>query len=262
MKQLNTKTLVILLSTFFIFTVCPGAHGQGRDAEDHGWSFTLAPYLWLSGIDGDLKVRGNETTIDADFGDIMDYFDFGTQIHFEAWKDDMWGIFVDPTFIKFSSDAKVRSATIELEEDYFLFEFGGFYRLMDKPVGSSEDRIMSLEALFGGRYTDLAATLGFKDGPNVEGDKDWFDLFIGARLRADVSTKLDLMLRTDVGGFGMGSDFTWTVSGLLGYHFNPAIAAWFGYKAQGVDYDEGTGDKQFMYDVIMHGPILGIGFSF
>ncbi|MCP4402668.1 MAG: hypothetical protein GY801_35850, partial [bacterium] len=66
----------------------------------------------------------------------------------------------------------------------------------------------------------------------------------------------------DVGGFGVGSDLTWSVSSFLGYQFTPLFSLWGGYRALGVDYQTGSGTDVFKYDMTMSGPIIGLGFSF
>jgi hypothetical protein len=96
----------------------------------------------------------------------------------------------------------------------------------------------------------------------VEKSKDWIDPIIGARFRADLSKKFSLAVRGDIGGFSVGSDFTWNASAILGYHFSQTVSAWLGYRALGVDYESGSGFSKFKYDVIMQGPIVGLGFHF
>ena len=71
----------------------------------------------------------------------------------------------------------------------------------------------------------------------------------------------------DVGGFGVGSDFTWGAMGTIGYNFrlfsekNNARAA-VGYRAIYQDYTDGSGDDKFKWDVTYHGPILGLVIEF
>ena len=38
-----------------------------------------------------------------------------------------------------------------------------------------------------------------------------------------------------------------------GYDFD----AYIGYKALSVDYSEGSGNRQYRYDAVQHGPVLG-----
>jgi hypothetical protein len=74
-----------------------------------------------------------------------------------------------------------------------------------------------------------------------------------------MANRWDLLLRFDVGGFGIGdaSDITWNLSGLINYKPWKHVGLIAGYRAMDVDYRTGSGLSRFNYDVLMHGPILG-----
>jgi hypothetical protein len=61
-----------------------------------------------------------------------------------------------------------------------------------------------------------------------------------------------------VGGFGVSSDIDWDLFGGVGYQFNDTFSFVAGYRAVGVDYQDGD----FLFDVIQQGPILGGVFRF
>jgi hypothetical protein len=92
---------------------------------------------------------------------------------------------------------------------------------------------------------------------------DWWDPYIGLRLRQQRGPGKELVLRGDIGGFGVGSDFTWQAVGA--YTFNTRILGhnaigMVGYKALYVDYSEGKGAKKLGFDWLWHGPTLGLKF--
>jgi len=66
----------------------------------------------------------------------------------------------------------------------------------------------------------------------------------------------------DVGGFGVGSKFSWQALAALNYDFcvrtNVTWSGMLGYKALFVDYSKGSGLTQYEYDMTMHGPIIGV----
>jgi hypothetical protein len=69
----------------------------------------------------------------------------------------------------------------------------------------------------------------------------------------------------DVGGFGVGSDFAWSVTGLFGYKWQAGTVEWAilaGYKALSQDYTSGSGPQRFRWDTTMHGPVLGFSVRF
>ena len=59
----------------------------------------------------------------------------------------------------------------------------------------------------------------------------------------------------DVGGFGVGSDFTWQAATYVGW----SSTHWrvdFGYRALAVKFDQ----DDVAADIVAHGPVLGVGF--
>ena len=69
-------------------------------------------------------------------------------------------------------------------------------------------------------------------------------------------------LRADVGGFGIGSDFTWQGQADVGYRFSKLFQLGLGYRFIGIDYENGEGSDRFKYDVDTYGPVLRFGFHF
>ena len=68
------------------------------------------------------------------------------------------------------------------------------------------------------------------------------------------------MVRGDVGGFGLGSQFTWQAAAIYSYQWRfdgYALAALVGYRALGVTYSEGSGTSTAGIDAILHGPLIG-----
>ena len=76
----------------------------------------------------------------------------------------------------------------------------------------------------------------------------------------------ELLLRADVGGFDVGSQFSWNV--LAAYSFDFAVrngvtySGVLGYRALSVDYEKGSGASKYEYDVVQHGPLVGLAIRF
>ncbi|MBM6584083.1 hypothetical protein ILT44_28185 [Microvirga sp. BT689] len=85
---------------------------------------------------------------------------------------------------------------------------------------------------------------------------------IGARVRYAVAPEHELFLRGDIGGFGVGSDFSWQAIGGYGFDFGAYNGIIFsgviGYRALSVDYAQGEGRRSYEFDMVQHGPILGV----
>ena len=93
------------------------------------------------------------------------------------------------------------------------------------------------------------------------GSVDWVDPFIGARLRQQIAPGQNLTLRGDVGGFDVGSDFTWQVIATYDFQLcateRYTIDGYLGYRALSVDYSEGSGTNRYEFDAVQQGPVMG-----
>ena len=66
------------------------------------WSFTIAPYVWGAGINGEVGAFGLPTVeVDASFSEIFDHLDFGAMLVSEL-RYGRFGIATDLVFVKLS----------------------------------------------------------------------------------------------------------------------------------------------------------------
>lgn len=139
----------------------------------------------------------------------------------------------------------------------------------------------ALDVLGGGRYwyqeVNLSAALNLNlPGPGIivdgnrviakSGSIDWFDPFVGARLRYQPAPGQEVVVRGDIGGFGVGSDLSWHVIATSTWQIQKtathSIDAYIGYKAMSVDYTQGAGTDKYEFDVLSHGPVSGMTVRF
>jgi hypothetical protein len=80
----------------------------------------------------------------------------------------------------------------------------------------------------------------------TSGDVSWVDPIVGLRLRHKFAADHELVLSGDVGGFGLGSEFSWQALGAYRWTFaRTSSVAWsglLGYRALYVNYSKGSGD--------------------
>jgi hypothetical protein len=274
-------TLAVLLA-FIAF--CPLVFGQEATPKESTpareitpkpqgdkWQMEITPYFWAASLTGDVTVKGLDTHMNESFSDLARYIDAGGMLHVEALKGN-WGFFMDGMYLKlsdsgsgFSQRAGFVSGDVTIEQ--WVVELGGLYRIGQWSFGDGKETKLSLDALGGGRYWWVKGTLDFT-APSLavladnSGSKEWVDPFVGLRMQAKLTRNLSFHLRGDVGGFGVGSDFSWNAYGLFGYSFTPSINAYLGYRALAVNYESGSGLSKFKYDVTMYGPVMGVGFKF
>jgi hypothetical protein len=92
--------------------------------------------------------------------------------------------------------------------------------------------------------------------------QSWVDPIIVARIKNPSDTKWITEFRGDIGGFGIGSKFAWQIQAEVGYRFSKLFQVTFGYRWLDINYEKGTDDELFRYDVTSFGPNLRFGFNF
>ena len=223
---------------------------------DSGWKFSAAPYLWLSGLDGNVGIFGlPPVKVNMNFGDILKNLDFGFMGVAEARKG-RFGVMTDLIYAKLSDSKNVSAGpgiTAHLTASTLYWTGMGEYRLVD------QDR-MSVDALAGFRLYDVNNKLklsGRRVATGNDGDT-WADPMIGAKMRVNLNSNFYLTSWGMVGGFGVASNIAWDVFGGVGYSFNKTASMVAGYRALAVDYKH----KGFVFDVVQHGPTIGAVFHF
>ena len=234
------------------------------------WKFELAPYLWLPAMDGDITVRGRTADVDLDLGDVfealLDSFKFAFMGRFEAHKGNLF-FTLDVDYIDLEDDhTTARGFEADVTLQSWIVEFGAGYRLGTWPLSPSVYPALSVDFLAGGRYVWQELGVEISGGPlggrDVERDVGWIDPFVGGRLLLTLSQRISLVVRGDVGGFGVGSELTWNLVGNVQYHLSRTVSLGMGYRALSIDYEQGSGTDQYRFNTILHGPALGAAFRF
>jgi len=76
----------------------------------------------------------------------------------------------------------------------------------------------------------------------------------------------EFVLRGDVGGFGVGSEFSWqaiaTYNSPLGEIHGIPVDGYVGFRALAADYSQGSGKTKFEWDNVIYGPVIGATMRF
>ena len=86
----------------------------------------------------------------------------------------------------------------------------------------------------------------------------WVDPIIGVRIAAPIANGFSAVGFADIGGFGVGSDFSWEVYGGLDYEFSERFVGRLGFRYISIDYSK-SGIK---YDTELFGPAAGLTIRF
>jgi hypothetical protein len=214
--------------------------------DESGWMVNFTPYLWMAGMSGDATLRGIEVVdIDISFSDILDDLDFGFAGHMEATKN-KFTMFFDINYINISE----KPQTIVVRVKNTVGELGATYHLG------------LFEILGGVRIIKWKLELTPSQIPTTfERSKTFVDPIIGARIKGPVSRIITLGARGDIGGFGVGSDFSWNIILDADIRIARWGALYGGYRWWQDDYGEND-NKDFQLDLLTSGPILGFTFYF
>jgi hypothetical protein len=244
------------------------SEGQGgpTSAMDGQWHFTVAPYMWFTGIKGDVSVKGlPEVPVDASFSDIWKDFDFGLAGRFVARKD-RFGFGLDFTYNNLGAPVAANAPVLGplgLEADVRqLFAEGlAFYRVAS---GGRTDNPAHLDVLVGARYMGTSTQLKATGSSGVEyaGDKkdlQWVDGLLGLSFRAPLGSRVSVIGRGDVAGFG--SKLTWNLEGDLAVRVSERWTLGAGWRHMNIDYDKGSGTDRKLFDLAYDGPRAWFAYS-
>ena len=225
--------------------------------------------------------------------------------YFEARYEDRISLFVDVMYANLTADEQANknfrvnrfvggsvAAAASVNYEQLTVQFGGAYEFVKlgrdrgaEGPGMAGVGQTALDVLVGGRYwyqkADMTLNLNGALGVNVgdlersrdgsrayarSGTVNWIDPFVGFRVRHRLAPGQDLSVEADIGGFSIGSIFSW--QSLAAYSFDlgkTGSVGWagvIGYRALYVDYVQGSGNTLFETNLLQHGPLLGISARF
>jgi len=246
----SKKLLTIVGCLFFI-----NAFAQ-EDIATKKWHYLGEVYMMFPNMNGETGVRELPTvSVDANVGDILGHLKMGGMFYLEATNDD-WSISSDFLYMDLEQDAVpttlITSGKVSMQQT--AWELAGLKRVqpwLDLGLGA---RLVNLHA-----EIDLQTVINDR---SASIDQTWVDPIIIARTQGFFTEKIYWQFRGDLGGFGIGSDFTWQAQANIGYRFSKLFQTSIGYRYIGIDYDNGEGSDRFIYDVDTFGAVLRLGFNF
>lgn len=264
----------------FLLTVCIVLPVYGEDANNlsRGWEIRLMPYVWIPSMKADSTINGVTGTVDLSHGDVIDYLDFAAMGRVEVWKN-KWGFSFDGTFMNLGASQSFQvgrrglvDINIDADVRVGMADFALMNRLFEKSFGSNNEQKLTFEPYGGLRYGYLRQRVDLDvDFPRLGSinrtygtSEDWVEPFVGGRLIWDLSDKIAFNVRSDAGGFGIGSasDLTWQVVGGMDYKFTKNIILNVGYRYVDFDYSHGSGSDEFGIHLKAQGPIIGLTIMF
>jgi hypothetical protein len=290
------KTVAAALAALLGLFSITAAQASDPAADPEPWRFTASGYAWLMGVTGSATARGQTIDTNATFVDLVQKSNtlFGLMSYFEADKGPA-GVYLDLVYTKLSFSAAQASyrnplpalristsASAAMTYELFIAEMGGVYELARWSHG--ERLATSLDGLLAFRYWNNTIRASFDADANFDlgrrfnfersfglavastGTLQWVDPVIGFRLRHQFTPHQELMVRGDIGGLGLSSQFSWQAVAIYGYGWHlesgGTLTAMLGFRALAVNYVQGSGNDAMALNELMYGPVIGLSYRF
>ena len=222
---------------------------RAETLRDEPWRFQLTPYVWMSGLQGQVRPSAHAPLVDVDksFPELMDSLDAAAFVTGTARRgrlvvqaDLTHAASSDavPLPLGLSARARLRQTSVTLT--------AGYAWLADEHRG--------IDLLAGIRYWDIHAAAAVPGVVAAHSDSSIVDPVAAVRWRQQLSPRWSSVAYVDVGGFGLGSDASWQVLALANYQASEQLFVSLGYRHQQLDYR----DSGKRLDVALSGPMLGL----
>ncbi len=235
--------------------VCVGALA----AEKEGWKFSVTPYVWLAGMEGDITVHGQKAEFEKSFSDILDFVDLGASVRFGAEYDRfIVGALVD--YFSLTTDA------LDTEDRPEGGSFDAKTLLLEGAVGYRVDgwaEGQSFGLMVGVRSLQMDTDLEVYGHGTKSTDTDVTDAMLFVRPRMPVfPSKIDGLVFSPMLGIGGGdSDLAFELYPQFEYQITESMVASLGYRTVGWKF-KGDNNEDNELNVRLAGLIAGLGMTF
>lgn len=224
-------------------------------AEERGdWALQVTPYVWATGIGGDIRPFSGAPTlsIDRSFAEVLEDLDAAFFVSGFA-RYERFVLLGDVSYSESSRKGLVPpglAAKGDLTQMSLTLAAG--YRVVDNPD-------LTVDLLAGARHWQVEGSvkvplLGVSASPEL----DFTDPIVAVRASLALAPQWSTTLYADFGGFGIGSEQTSQIAATLNYQATENIFLSAGYRLLNLDYRDG-GTR---IDMTMSGPLLGATWKF
>jgi opacity protein-like surface antigen len=247
----DRRSIMARTGTALATLIAIGAPTLSAQAADDSWKFEITPYIWTSGVDGDVTVQGHTANIDVSFSDMMDVTDasfsflgvaqyqrlvFWAQVDYLSQDTD-------------ELDDPPPNARVELDSTITTLAVG--YQFDGWAKGQTYD------VLVGWRQFALDKKLTVTGVGTLEKDTDINDIVLVVRPSIQLS---DRWRFNPTLSYGSGdSESSYELQPQFQYQFSQNWAARLGYRILSYDIEYDANNK---VDVSFSGFILGLGGTF
>ncbi len=235
--------------------------GNAQVLEPDRWHLLSDPYLWTAKISGTAIIGDVTVPVDRGSDGVLGELAFFGNLFVEVGRNRWAGAleigtasFDDSTVV---DGAGLTPTTLGYGYEILLMRLIVAHRLtaLDVPQG--------VRVFVGARYSSHkleVSTPADPTDPDASYSEGWLDPIVGGRFHTPLPGNTFVTVGGDVGGFGIGSDFSWTTSGIIGWRFSQPVGVTLGYRYMSIDYKRpgSASSESFAYKGNQHGLMLGV----
>jgi len=263
--KFNFCLVVILTLTFTTFSFTDAFAQDSAPTAKSEWSYLVEPYLLFPNMSGTIGLADlPEVAVDANTNQIFGHLKMGAMLYAEA-SNDKWAIGSDIVYMSLAKGIKpdVVLTSVgggEITAKQFAWEVSGLHKVtpwMELGIGGILNSVNS-----GVNVSFAVQGGGAPPYKTKEMTQTWFDPMLIARIKSKAGEKFIYQFRGEIGGFGIGSDLAWQMQAVAGYQFSKLFSITGGYRIISLDYETGSGQDYFHYNIDTAGPTVRFGFQF
>lgn len=225
------------------------AEESGSQDEREINSAQITVYGWLAGATGEFRPFAGAPTLEFDnsFGEVLGDLDVAFFANALLRRDRFVAV-ADVSYASLSREGLVPPGIPASGKISQL----AITALAGARVHDSDQ--VTVDVLGGARLWDLGGRVSVPlAGVSAAPDKTFVDPVVATRINAPLAPRLSGLLQADIGGFGVGSDMTYQVTGTLNYRAGRSSYVSAGWRHLHLEYD--NGGTRFVGS--QTGPIIG-----
>ncbi|MEI4261388.1 hypothetical protein [Roseovarius sp. D0-M9] len=240
------RAIAVMVAMTVVVALMPVA------AKSQDWSGQVTLYGWGAGVTGDFKPFTGAPTLsfDKSLSEVLEDLDAAFFVTGLARRGDLvlLGDFTHTSSSRAGVVPPGIPASGKLTMQSLTLAAG---RRIQAGTGATVDLLGGLRAW---RIDGKISSPVLRIAP----ESKFVDPILGLRANAHLSDRWSLLGYFDVGGFGVGSDFTWQAAVTANYQASENLYLSAGWRHLYLDYsDSGT-----VFDGAMSGPIIGATWQF
>jgi len=212
------------------------------------WDWSVTPYVWGTGVQGDMALGALARDVDVEFSEILDVLSGTALFHVEAARGEHI-LFGDLVWLQLEPDDGIATigGVAEAELDSTIIELG---------YGRDRD---GLGFEVGLRYWDLDMEIDPALLPGFSGGDSWTDVFGGIRNTRELGQSWTMTTRANIGAGGTDLSIGLQLDFARELERGNAIVA--GIKLLDIDYESTVRGRAFLLDAMFLGATAGFKFD-